>query len=73
MLFNALNVFKITALDLNSAVRKITLKYGGILDLLRSKYDDLSPHERAVISSYQYCEKTFNGIEDDGDVLLLAE
>jgi hypothetical protein len=26
-----------------------------------------------VISNYQYCTKTYNDIEDDGDVLMLAQ
>ncbi len=73
VLFNALNVFRVIELDLSSAVRKITLRYGAIFDLLRAKPEDLPPHERAVIANYQYCAKTYNQIEDDGDVLLLAQ
>jgi hypothetical protein len=73
VLFNALNVFKVIELDLTSAVRKITLRYGAIFDLLRAKPENLSPHERAVVANYQYCTKTYNQIEDDGDVLLLAQ
>jgi hypothetical protein len=68
-----LNVFKVISLDLTSAIRKITLKYGAALDLLRAKASDLPPHERAVISNYQFCINKFNKIEDDGDVLLLAQ
>lgn len=37
VLFNALNVYQVIELDLDSAVRKITLKYGSIIDLLRAK------------------------------------
>ena len=37
VLFNALNVYQVVHLDLESAVRKITLKYGAVVDLLRSK------------------------------------
>lgn len=73
VLFNALNIFKVIEIDLTSAVRKITLRYGAIFDLLRSRPEDLSPHERAVIANYQYCTRTYNQIEDDGDVLLLAQ
>lgn len=29
--------------------------------------------EKGVIANYQYCLKEFKGIEDDGDVLLLAQ
>lgn len=73
VLFNALNVFRVVEVDLSSAVRKITLQYGAIFELLRAKPEDLSPHERAVIANYQYCAKTYEHIEDDGDVLLLAQ
>ena len=52
-------MFKVIALDLTSAIRKITLQYGAIFNLLRANPDSLAPHERAVISNYQYCAKTF--------------
>jgi hypothetical protein len=72
VLINALNVFQVTAIDLQSAVRTITLQYGAILPLLRAHSDTLSPHDRAVVQNYRYCSSIYEQIEDDGDVLRLA-
>lgn len=60
VLINALNVFQVVAIDVVSATRKITMKYGGILPLLRAKSSDLSPHDRAVVQNYKYCLETFH-------------
>jgi hypothetical protein len=43
ILINALNIFKVTSIDLTSAVRKISLSYGAIFPLLRKTADRLSP------------------------------
>ena len=51
----------------------ITLEYGAILELGRKKTEELLPEERSVVANYQYCTETFNQIEDDGDVLLIAQ
>lgn len=58
---------------MSSAIRKITLEYGAILPLLRTKVKKLSSADRAVVQNYRYCLDTFKGIEDDGDVLLIAQ
>lgn len=73
ILINALNIFQVTAIDLNSATRKITLKYGAILPLLKTKSKELNPSDRAVVQNYKYCLDTYKSIEDDGDVLLIAQ
>ena len=62
-----------TLIDLKSANRTIKVKYGAILPLLRAKSDTLSLHDKAVVQNYRYCLETFQKIEDDGDVLLLAQ
>ena len=60
VLINALNVFQVTEIDCVSATRKITMKYGAILPLLRSRATELNPHDRAVIQNYKYCLQTFH-------------
>ena len=73
-MINALNVFQVTGIDFTtSAIRKITLKYGAILPLLRMKSDQLSTQNKAVVQNYRFCLETFNEIEDDGDVLMIAQ
>lgn len=54
MLINALNVFKVTAIDVKSATRKITIQYGAILPLLRTKDKELSSSDRAVVQNYKF-------------------
>jgi hypothetical protein len=72
VLFNALNVYRVVNLDLGSAVRKITLQYGGIVDLMRARRP-LEPTEAAVLQNYRHCVSSFQLIEDDGDALRLAQ
>lgn len=62
ILINALNIFQVTAIDFKSATRKITLKYGAILPLLRAKSKELSASDRAVVQNYKYCLDTFKRI-----------
>lgn len=73
VLFNSLNVFKVIDLDLKSMVRKITLQYGAIFELMRAKPSSLNARDREVMANYKYCTQTFDKIEDDGDVMLLAQ
>lgn len=54
-------------------MRIITIKYGALIDLMKKKPEKLSFQERGIIDNYHYCGNTFNLIEDDGDVLRLAE
>lgn len=72
MLFNALNVYRVVHLDLESAVRRITLKYGAVVDLVRSR-KTLKGMEASVLENYRHCVSTFKLIEDDGDALRLAQ
>jgi hypothetical protein len=72
VLINALNVFQVTEIDFTHIPRTVTLNYGAILPLLRAKSNRLSLREQAVVQNYRYCLETFEQIEDDGDVLLLA-
>lgn len=72
MLFNALNVYRVTKLDLESAVRTITLRYGAIVQLVRAKRP-LDNVEAAVFQNYRHCVTSFKLIEDDGDALRLAQ
>jgi len=55
VLINALNVFEVTGIDISSAVRKISLKYGAIFPLMKKKSDNLSPDERSVLQNYLFC------------------
>jgi len=66
-------VFKVIDLDLKSMVRKITLQYGAIFELMRAKPSSLNARDREVMANYKYCTQTFDKIEDDGDVMLLAQ
>ena len=50
----------------------IHIEYGSIFRLLQKEKSNLTPDEKDVLINYQYCANLLESIEDQGDVLLLA-
>lgn len=50
----------------------IHIQYGPIFDLLKKNKKDLTKDEKDVLLNYQHCVSLSEGIEDQGDVHLLA-
>lgn len=72
ILFNALNIYKVTAVEHKEPYIYINLEYGAIFDLLLKPKETLSADERDVLINYQYCTRLMSDIEDQGDVHLMA-
>ena len=50
----------------------IHLEYGSIFGLLAKDKKELTSDEKDILINYQHCTSLMTGIEDEGDVLLLA-
>jgi hypothetical protein len=72
VLFNALNIYKVTAIEDKGRNILIHLQYGAVFDLLDRPKASLTPDERDVLINYQYCTRLMGEIEDQGDVHLLS-
>lgn len=72
MLFNALSIYKVTAIEDKGRNVLIYLQYGAVFDLLDKPRNTLTPDEKDVLTNYQYCTRLMGEIEDQGDVHLLA-
>lgn len=72
ILFNALNVFKVTKVEKDGARHLIYMEYGPIFELLGKERSKLTSDEKDVLMNYQYCANLLDEIEDQGDVFLLA-
>ena len=72
ILFNALNIYKISKVERKGPYIYIHLEYGAIFNLLGKPKEMLTPDEKDILINYQYCTKMMGDIEDQGDVHLLS-
>ncbi len=72
ILFNALNIYKVSLIERKGPYIYIHLEYGAIFDLLSKPKESLTSDQKDVLINYQYCTRLMSDIEDQGDVHLLA-
>jgi hypothetical protein len=57
-----LNVYKVVDIDMNSAIRTITIKYAAIRELNKRKKDNITPKEKGLLANMAYCIDQLNKI-----------
>ena len=72
VVFNALNIFKVLKVESTGEYNMIYIEYGPIFGLLSKDKKELSSNEKEILINYQHCAHFLSEIEDEGDVLLLA-
>ena len=71
-MFNALNIYKVLKVENTGEYNMIYIEYGPIFKLLSKGKKELSNDEKDILINYQHCAHLLSEIEDEGDVLLLA-
>lgn len=65
-------MYKVLRVEESGEYTKIHLEYGPIFALMAKEKKELSSDEKDVLLNFQHCSHLLNGIEDQGDVHLLA-
>lgn len=58
---------------MRSAIRTITIQYGGMRQLKQKQKDKLTEKEKCLLANMAYCIDQLNKIEDYGDLMLLSQ
>jgi hypothetical protein len=66
-------VYEVLSIDMRSAIRTITIKYGGLRDLKLKEKKELTKMERSVLGNIEFCVNSLRRIEDQGDLYLLSQ